>query len=86
MNRAHRSLWTLTALSILAAGLVSQALTAPAGPRSDVLFAGSLALLLITAPLLAHVIRYLSRTSITRPSTTPSRLTRGRDQRDAELR
>jgi hypothetical protein len=78
MNRAHRSLWTLTALAIFAAGLVSRALTAPAGPASDVLFGASVLLLLGTATLLARVIRYLSRTSTTRSGSTPSRPDRGR--------
>ncbi len=61
MHRAHRSLWTLTALTTLAAGLVSQALTAPAGPISDGLLALSVVLLLITGTLLIRVLRYLSR-------------------------
>jgi hypothetical protein len=61
MHRAHRSLWTLTALTILAAGLVSQALTARAGPVSDGLLALSVVLLLITGTLLIRVLRYLSR-------------------------
>ncbi len=61
MHRAHRSLWTLTALTTLAAGLVSQALTAPAGPISDGLLALSVLLLLTSGTLLIRVIRYLSR-------------------------
>ncbi len=61
MDRAHRSLWILTVLTILAAGVVSQALSATAGPISDVLFAASLLLLVITGTLLVRVIRYLGR-------------------------
>ena len=61
MHRAHRSLWTLTALTTLAAGLASQALTAPAGPISDGLLALSVLLLLTSGTLLIRVIRYLSR-------------------------
>lgn len=60
MDRAHRSLWILTALTILATGLVSQSLTATAGPVSDVLFAASLVLLIVSGTLLVRVIRYLS--------------------------
>ena len=62
-HRAQRSLWILTALAILAAGLVSQALTAPAGPVSDALLALSVLLLVITGTLLARVVRFLSRAS-----------------------
>jgi uncharacterized membrane protein len=61
MHRAHRSLWILTALTVLAAGLVSQALTARAGPVSDGLLALSVVLLVITGTLLTRVLRYLSR-------------------------
>jgi uncharacterized membrane protein len=61
MHRAHRSLWILTALTILAAGLVSQALTARAGPVSDGLLALSVLLLVVTGTLLIRVLRYLSR-------------------------
>jgi hypothetical protein len=78
MTRAHRSLWTLTALTILAAGLVSQALTAPAGPASDALFAASLLLLITTATLLGRVIRYLSRATPSGSSTPPDRPRRSR--------
>ena len=70
MNRAHRSLWVLTALAVLAVGLVSRALTATAGPLSDGLLAGSLLLLVITGTLLVRVLRYLS--------ATPHRPTRAR--------
>ena len=62
MNRAHRSMWVLTALALLAVGLVSQSLTASAGPVSDGLLAGSLLLLVITGTLLVRVLRYLSAT------------------------
>ena len=79
MHRARRSLWTLTALAILSAGLVSRALTAPAGPISDVLFAASLLLLLTTATLLTRVIRYLSPTG-----PAPTRITANRPRRDPE--
>jgi uncharacterized membrane protein len=72
MDRAHRSLWILTALTIFAAGLVSQALAATAGPLSDVLVAASLLLLTITGTLLVRVLRYLSRTTA-RSSTAPRR-------------
>lgn len=61
MDRAHRSLWILTALVILATGLVSQFLSAAAGPVSDVLLATSLVLLVVSGTLLVRVIRYLSR-------------------------
>jgi hypothetical protein len=76
MHRAHRSLWILTALAVFSAGLVSRALTAPAGPVSDVLFAASLLLLLISATLLARVIRYLSQTSAAQTRTAPKRTRR----------
>jgi uncharacterized membrane protein len=61
MDRAHRSMWILTTLVILAAGLVSESLTATAGPVSDVLFAFSLLLLVVCGTLLVRVVRYLSR-------------------------
>ena len=70
MHRAHRSLWTLTALTILATGLVSQALTGRAGPVSDGMLALSVILLLITGTLLIRVVRYLSRAGTAAESTT----------------
>jgi len=41
MTRAQRSLWVLTALTILAAGLVAQALAAPAGLGTHILLVAS---------------------------------------------
>jgi uncharacterized protein (DUF58 family) len=79
MHRAHHSLWILTALAILSAGLVSQALAATGGPVSDAMFAASLLLLLISATLLARVMRYVSRTSAAQTRTAP-----GRPRRDKE--
>lgn len=61
MTRAHRSLWILLALTVLAAGLLAQTLAGPASPAADVLLAASALLLLTTATLLARVLRYLSR-------------------------
>ncbi len=61
MTRAQRSLWVLTALTILAAGLVAQALAAPAGLGTHIQLAASLLLLAVSATLLARVLRYLTR-------------------------
>lgn len=61
MIPAHRSLWILLALTVLAAGLVSQTLTSPAGPVTDVLLAGSALLLAVSAALLTRVLRYFNR-------------------------
>jgi hypothetical protein len=69
VDRAHSSLWILTGLTVLAAGLVSQALTSAAGPASDVLLAGSVLLLLISGALLIRVVRYLTRAEPAAPRT-----------------
>ena len=62
MNRAQRSLWILTAVTILAIGLIAQALAAPAGPAEDILLVLSTLLLVVSAALLIRVIAYLTGT------------------------
>ena len=77
MTRAQRSLWVLTALTILAAGLVAQALTAPASLGTHILLTASVLLLAVSATLLARVLRYLTR--VTRAQRRPpSQTTRGK--------
>jgi hypothetical protein len=61
MSRAHRSFWILTAVTILAAGLVAQMLAAPAGTGTDILLAASVLLLAASGGLLIRVIAYLTR-------------------------
>lgn len=61
MTRAHRSLIVLAATTVLATGLTSQALAAPAGIGSDIGLAASLLLLIVSATLLMRVGRHLYR-------------------------
>ena len=68
MTRAHRSLWILTALTVLAAGLTAQALARPAGLGTHLQLAASLLLLAVSGTLLFRVLRYLVR-----PATSPGR-------------
>lgn len=74
MTRAHRSLWILTALTVLAAGLLAQALARPAHLATHVELVASLLLLVTSATLLARVLRYLSRP----PAPPPPRRRRTR--------
>ncbi len=59
MTRAQRSLAILTALTIFATGLLSQALSSRSGVLADVQAAGALLLLLISATLLVRTLRAL---------------------------
>ena len=61
MTRAHRSLWILTALTVLATGLTAQALAQPAGLGTHLQLAAGLLLLTVSATLLIRVLRYLIR-------------------------
>jgi hypothetical protein len=61
MNRARHSLWILTTAVIVFAGILAQALAAPAGPAADVFVAVSGLGLAISAVLLYRVMRVLSR-------------------------
>lgn len=61
MHRAQRSLWILTASTVFAAGLVSQALAARPGVGTDLLLGASLVILSVSAALLVRVTRYLTR-------------------------
>lgn len=61
MSRAHRSLWTLMTATILSAGLLAQALAAPASLTADVVVAVSGLALAISAALLGRAMRYLTR-------------------------
>ncbi len=63
MTRAHRSLIILTVLTILAGGLLAQALAGPAGIGADVQVGVSSLLLIASATLLIRVLRHLSRSS-----------------------
>ena len=67
MHRAHRSLWVLTAVTILTAGAVAQTLAAPAGPLTDVLLMAALLVLAISTTLLVRVLRHLTRTASAHP-------------------
>ena len=61
MDRAHRSFWILTGVTILATGIFSRALVAPAGPVSDVVVASSALLLAMAGALTVRVLRALTR-------------------------
>jgi predicted anti-sigma-YlaC factor YlaD len=71
MTRAHRSLWILTALTTLTAGVLAQALAAPASLTADIVVVLSALLLAISATLLARVIRHLARPADTRRPHPP---------------
>ena len=60
-DRAYRSLWILTLVTVLAAGMLAQALAAQAGPVADLLAAGSALLLATSGTLLARVLRHLTQ-------------------------
>ena len=66
MDRAHRSLLMLTLIAVLSAGLLAQAVVAPAGSAADVQVAGSLLLLITSSALLVRVLRH-----ITQPAPPP---------------
>jgi hypothetical protein len=57
-------------MMIFAAGPVTQALAAPAGPGSDIVLAGSGLLLAASAFLLVRVSRFLSRGRLTGGANT----------------
>ncbi|MFF4041311.1 hypothetical protein [Streptomyces sp. NPDC001816] len=61
MSRAQVSLWTLTAVAVLAAGGTAQALAAPASTAADITVAAGLLLLTISGLLLYRVLRHLLR-------------------------
>ena len=61
MARAQRSLAILIMLTILATGLLSQALSSPSGVLADVQTAGALLLLVISATLLVRTLSVLIR-------------------------
>jgi hypothetical protein len=75
MDRAHRSLLILAVVTVLAAGLLAQAVVAPAGPAADVRVAGSLLLLITSSALLVRVLRH-----ITQPDPSPERNRRRRSK------
>lgn len=77
MNRAHRSLWILTALTLLATGIIAQALAAPAGTPADVTLAAGAILLAVSSTLLVRVVRFLFRTA--RPAVDLGNPTHGID-------
>jgi hypothetical protein len=60
MDRAHRSLLMLAVITVLAAGLLAQAVAAPAGPTADVRVAGSVLLLITSGVLLVRVLRHIT--------------------------
>jgi hypothetical protein len=61
MARAQRSLAVLIMLTILATGLLSQALSSRSGVLADVRAAGALLLLVISATLLVRTLSVLTR-------------------------
>ncbi|MER8006669.1 hypothetical protein [Streptomyces sp. NPDC094149] len=63
MSRAQVSLWTLTAVAVLAAGGTAQALAAPASTAADITVAAGLLLLFVSGALLFRVLRHLLRSS-----------------------
>jgi len=71
MTRAHRSLWILTALTTLTAGVLAQALATPASLTADIVVVLSALLLAVSATLLARVIRHLTRPAGTRHPQPP---------------
>jgi hypothetical protein len=71
MDRAHRSLLILAVVTVLAAGLLAQAVVARAGPAADVRVAGSLLLLIASSALLIRVLSHLTRPAP--PSGTPGK-------------
>ena len=87
MTRAHRSLLILTALTILAGGLLAQALAGPAGIGPDIRVAASALLLIASATLLIRVLRHLAP-SAARATTEPKwvAMRRSRRRRDRPLR
>jgi apolipoprotein N-acyltransferase len=78
MTRAQRSLWILTALTILAAGLVAQALAGSAGLGTHILLVVSLLLLATCGLLLIRVLRYLARSGTTTADAGSGQLPEGR--------
>ena len=70
MSRAQRSLWILTTVTILCAGILAQALAAPSGMTADLLVAAASLGLAISATLLYRVLRHLSRPA-TKNTTRP---------------
>lgn len=85
MRRAERSLWILTALTVLATGTVAQILTAAPGPARHLELAVSVLLLAVSATLLLRVLRHVfgaaGDTADDRgPTTGPSALTDDRPQ------
>lgn len=72
LRRAHRSLWVLIAISILAAGWLSAAVSSPPGPMTGLSFALSAMLLLAAMMLAARVVIALERARrATRPPMPP---------------
>lgn len=72
MTRAYRSLFVLTPVTILGAGVLAQALAAPAGPAADTLVVASGLLLAISATLLVRVLRYLAQPTRNRVPGPPA--------------
>lgn len=68
MHQAHRSLWVLTAITILTAGTVAQTLAAPAGALTDVLLMTAVLVLAISSTLLVRVLRHLTRSAPSHPN------------------
>ncbi len=82
MSRAHRSLWILITLTVLATGFLAQALAAPAGTGADIQVTTSLVLLIVSAALLIRVLRHLTpTTAVRRVRTAPAARRRRRGGR-----
>jgi len=62
MSRAHRSLWILIAVTILAVGVLAQALAGPSSTTADLIVAASGFVVAVSGTLLVRVLRYLTRT------------------------
>jgi hypothetical protein len=71
VSRAELSFWILTAVTTLAVGAVALTLTAPASLATHLQLGASLFLLAVSATLLFHVLRHLTRA----PPTPPDGLT-----------
>ncbi len=86
MSRAHRSFWVLTAVTVLAAGLVADALAADAGPAADIALAAGALLLATSTALLIRVLRHLVTSAGRHHAVPPAAQTADGRGRKAGLR
>jgi hypothetical protein len=76
MTRANRSFWILAATAIVVAGVLTQALAAPASATADAIVVVSVVILAVIAVLLVRVVRYLARITPADTRTAPRRIRR----------